>query len=212
MRVHDWDQWQSYRKDRGQPPWIKVHRCLMRDVKWVSLGSHERGDLVSLWLLAADNNGVIPDDPKLLQRLCYLDHPPNINKFLELGLLESDGQPRDANVTPPRRQCDVPEVEAEVEAEVEVEKEVRGKTRKRFSPPTPSEVSEYGSSIEFNIDGNHFCDFYASKGWMVGKNKMKDWKAAVRTWKVKANPGARSSPGLSIAELQAMAKGEKGKP
>ena len=36
-----------------------------------------------------------------------------------------------------------------------------------------------------NIDAENFLDFYESKGWMVGKNKMKDWKAAVRTWEKK---------------------------
>jgi hypothetical protein len=112
IRIHDWDQWQSYRSDRGQPPWIKLHRCLMRDAKWVSLGSQERGDLVSLWLLAADNDGWIPDDIKLIQRLCYMDTPPNINKFIELGLL-------DGTVTPERRQHDAPETETETEEEEE---------------------------------------------------------------------------------------------
>ena len=33
-----------------------------------------------------------------------------------------------------------------------------------------------------NVDPEKFVDFYAAKGWMIGKNKMKDWKAAVRTW------------------------------
>ena len=32
------------------------------------------------------------------------------------------------------------------------------------------------------MDADRFVDFYESKGWMVGKNKMKDWRAAVRTW------------------------------
>jgi hypothetical protein len=33
-----------------------------------------------------------------------------------------------------------------------------------------------------DVDGVKFINFYESKGWMVGKNKMKDWKAAIRTW------------------------------
>lgn len=54
---------------------------------------------------------------------------------------------------------------------------------KKFSKPTPGEVEAYGKSIGFAIDGHEFVDFYESKDWMIGKNKMKDWKAAVRTWK-----------------------------
>lgn len=52
----------------------------------------------------------------------------------------------------------------------------------RFAPPTLSEVQAYVNEKGYHIDAESFIDFYASKGWMVGKNKMKDWKAAVRTW------------------------------
>ncbi len=52
----------------------------------------------------------------------------------------------------------------------------------RFAPPTPDEVSAYALSAGLPVDGNRFVDFYASKGWKVGKNQMKDWQAAVRTW------------------------------
>lgn len=52
----------------------------------------------------------------------------------------------------------------------------------RFVPPTPQEVTDYCQQRQNGIDGNEFCDFYASKGWMIGKSKMKDWRAAVRTW------------------------------
>lgn len=51
-----------------------------------------------------------------------------------------------------------------------------------FSPPTIDEVKAYASAKGYSIDAEQFCDFYASKGWMVGKNKMKDWRAAVRNW------------------------------
>lgn len=53
---------------------------------------------------------------------------------------------------------------------------------KRFTPPSPDEVAAYCGERGNGISGEEFCDFYASKGWMVGKNHMKDWKAAVRTW------------------------------
>ena len=52
----------------------------------------------------------------------------------------------------------------------------------RFVPPTPEEVNTYCRERNNGIDGSEFCDFYTSKGWKVGKNPMKDWKAAVRTW------------------------------
>lgn len=60
--------------------------------------------------------------------------------------------------------------------------EVIGKKRKRFIPPTLEEVKKYCIERNNSVDPQRFIDFYSSKGWMVGKNKMKDWKASVRTW------------------------------
>ena len=57
-----------------------------------------------------------------------------------------------------------------------------GEKRSRFVPPTVEEVAAYCGERNNRIDPQTFVDFYASKGWVVGKSKMKDWKAAVRTW------------------------------
>ena len=118
LQVHDWREWQSYRKDRGQPPWIKVHRCLMRDHKWVALTDTQRGHLISIWILAADNNGSIPDNPTLVKKLCYLEEIPDLDFFVNQGLLD-----RGVNVASEWRQHDHPETEAETEAETETEAE-----------------------------------------------------------------------------------------
>lgn len=52
----------------------------------------------------------------------------------------------------------------------------------RFAPPTVKEVAAYCQERGNNISPEAFIDYYSSKGWMIGKNKMKDWKAAVRNW------------------------------
>ena len=52
----------------------------------------------------------------------------------------------------------------------------------RFTPPTVEEVKAYCTERQNTVDPVSFISFYESKGWMIGKNKMKDWKAAVRTW------------------------------
>lgn len=51
-----------------------------------------------------------------------------------------------------------------------------------FTPPTVEEVADYCLERRNGISAQRFVDFYTSKGWMVGKTKMKDWKASVRTW------------------------------
>jgi len=57
-----------------------------------------------------------------------------------------------------------------------------------FTPPTNQEVKDYCAERGNDISPERFINFYASKGWMIGKNKMKDWKAAVRTWESKDTP------------------------
>lgn len=51
-----------------------------------------------------------------------------------------------------------------------------------FTPPNIEEIREYCVSRNNNVNPEQFYDFYESKGWMVGNARMKDWKAAVRTW------------------------------
>ncbi|MBO4284293.1 MAG: phage replisome organizer N-terminal domain-containing protein [Clostridia bacterium] len=53
---------------------------------------------------------------------------------------------------------------------------------KRFSPPSVEEVADYCRERNNGVNAEQFVDFYSSKGWKVGSNPMKDWKAAVRTW------------------------------
>ena len=61
-------------------------------------------------------------------------------------------------------------------------KKERKNNNRGFTPPTLEEVRSYCSERKNKVDAETFWDFYQGKGWMVGKNKMKDWKAAVRTW------------------------------
>ena len=81
---------------------------------------------------------------------------------------------------------------SEIEKEKEREKENEcyppnplaggSEKKKRFTPPTVEQVAEYCQGKGYHIDPEAFVAFYASKGWMVGKSPMKDWKSAVVTW------------------------------
>jgi hypothetical protein len=75
-----------------------------------------------------------------------------------------------------------PSASASVSASVSASEEGDARGRK-FKPPTPQEVEEYANSIGYPMNGEAWCDSYAVKGWKVGRNSMKDWKAAIRTWK-----------------------------
>jgi len=65
------------------------------------------------------------------------------------------------------------------------EKSAAASPLSRFKKPSVDEVREYVSEMGYHINPNDFVDFYESKGWLVGKTPMKDWKAAVRTWESK---------------------------
>ena len=82
------------------------------------------------------------------------------------------------------------------------------KTRARFTPPTVEEVEAYIRERKSNVNARRFVDFYASKGWMVGKNPMKDWRAAIRTWEqrdgTQTQEVASSAP--DAGELERMKK------
>lgn len=65
-------------------------------------------------------------------------------------------------------------------------------TRHRFTPPTVDEVRAYCTEKGYHVDSERFVDYYTSNGWMVGKNPMKDWKAAVRTWNGKEQPNGKT--------------------
>lgn len=62
-----------------------------------------------------------------------------------------------------------------------------GKSEKRFSPPSIEEVDSYIREKGYTVDAERFVNFYESKGWYVGKNKMKNWRAAVATWQKEDN-------------------------
>lgn len=108
------------------------------------------------------------------------------------------------------------EKEKETDTEIEIEKSEKrsSKTTSRFTPPTLDAVRNYCIERNNDVDPERFVDYYTSNGWKVGKNSMKDWKAAVRTWEktesqkthsagVKSSAGS-NNPFLEIAQEEGL--------
>ena len=81
------------------------------------------------------------------------------------------------------------EIEKEIDIEIDKEKEIYKEkeksdkpTRTRFIAPTVEEVKAYCMERNNKVDAERFVNYYTSNGWKVGKNKMQDWKSAVRSW------------------------------
>ena len=111
-------------------------------------------------------------------------HEPNVNVNVndnDISYLEKKKKKSDAAVS------DLVENEnSESPLEtLQTPKEQSGGGRKRFTIPTPEEVQAYCNERNNGISGQQFYDFYSSKGWKVGSQPMKDWKAAVRTWEMR---------------------------
>ncbi len=109
-----------------------------------------------------------------------------------------------ANVTQVKHLCNGEiEKELEIEKEIELDSSAKSTTtkRKRFEKPTISDVEQYCIERNNNVDPQHFVDYYESNGWKVGKNSMKDWKAAVRTWE---RNGYNQSAKLKSSKTDAM--------
>ena len=125
----------------------------------------------------------------------------DIQNFIGKGSTEADRQRLyDRRISEERKQKKItqsrnleeilekstPEIEIEKELELEIEKDSSAKStttkRKRFEKPSISDIKQYCMERNNNIIAEQFYDYYESNGWKVGKNSMKDWKAAVRTW------------------------------
>ena len=125
----------------------------------------------------------------------------DIQNFIGKGSTEADRQRLyDRRISEERKQnkltqsrnleeiCKKSTPEIELEKDIEIEKEIHSSAkstttkRKRFEKPTLSQITQYCLERNNNVNAEQFYDYYESNGWKVGKNSMKDWKAAVRTW------------------------------
>lgn len=90
LKIANWKRWQTARKDRPdwQPPWIKLHRRLMRNPEWVALPDHQKGQLVCLWLLAAEHGGQIPNSEHHLERVLCFSKKLTLQTFIDAGFIE----------------------------------------------------------------------------------------------------------------------------
>lgn len=158
IRIANWNKWQSYRSDRGQPPWIKLHRTLLRHPCWQSLDDSQKGQLVSLWLLAADRCGEIPADPVMIKKLCMMTEEPDLQMFISLEFIDGD-----ASVTPVRRQDDAsvtPQRQRQRQSQRKNEEEDKIKSGKPDNGPSKKSIIKEKSATVLehlnNITGRSF--------------------------------------------------------
>jgi len=185
LRIKNWDKWQSYRNDRGTPPWIKVHRRLMTSATWAGLKDHDKGHLICIWIAAADNGGRIPADPSVLRKICGLDQNPDISKFIDLGYLEPNERQHGVNMAPTWRQSDPPETETETETETERAEAPPKKTARRKRLPNTWKLTDklrtYCKTKRPDLDPDETAEGFINF-WLGDGRAKADWDRAFMTW------------------------------
>ena len=88
-----------------------------------------------------------------------------------------------------------------IDIEIDKEKEKDIRKSNRFAPPSVDDVRAYCNERHNNVDPERFVDYYESNGWKVGKNKMKDWKATVRSWEHNDYSNNKKQNGSIIHEV-----------
>lgn len=131
------------------------------------LDTNDKKDLEVLNKFKKDNNGFYN------QRL--LDE-------IEKRQRHKNKQRENANKRWHPEDFEVEEKESKSKSNSKTKETTKKKPTKQFKKPTIKEIESYCKERKNNIDAEYFHDFYESKNWMIGKNKMKSWKAAVRTW------------------------------
>ena len=123
LTVTNWGRWQSYRRDRGAPPWIKVHRNLPQNPEWVMLDDRLRGQLVAIWILAASKDGTIEAPAgqlaDFIHRAASMSSEPDLQTLEAAGFVSvaSAWRHDGVNVASSRRHGDAAETETETEVE-----------------------------------------------------------------------------------------------
>jgi len=99
--------------------------------------------------------------------------------------------------------------EVKPKSQIAVVKEAVKRTSSKFNPPSFADVDMYmiERGVSDQSEAASFCDFYESKGWVVGKVKMKSWKAAVRNW---LKNYKHKTKGTDILQLSADSNWEEG--
>lgn len=90
-------------------------------------------------------------------------------------------------------------IKQEQEYSIEKEKPSHPTTTK-FIPPTEEEVAAYIQEKGYSVNAAHFYAYYQSNGWRVGKNPMKSWQGAVRTWELKEKSNGNGNNRTSVED------------
>ena len=179
-KIKNWDEFQHY-KDHRPVHWIKLHSVLLTDYKFSDLSELSQLHLIKLWLLASKDAGNLEGDVSYFCRMIGA-------KKIDLKTLEASGflirtDSYDKNNIP-----------YDIVPREEKRREEESRGNGRFAPPSREDVSAYITDKKYHVNPDKFMSHYESNGWKVGKNPMKDWQAAIRSWESSDKTNGNAKP------------------
>jgi hypothetical protein len=183
LKVKNWEKFQQY--NDGRPlHWIKVFRAILTDYDFTQLSDAEFGRLVKIWLLASQVKNKIPNDPKWIADKCSMRQKPNINTYIQLGMLIPYEIVRNRTETPtlsvPRKEKKRKEISAHFETfwTAYPKKKSKGQAKKAFQKIQPDEhlletmlstIEKAKKSDDWQKDGGQYIPYPATwlnaEGW-----------------------------------------------
>jgi len=180
---------------------IKLEKRLLNDHRWYMMSAKSQLIYIKLILLAAETYNKIPKNDHVLREAlrsrlelsdfknCLKEIRIHFPKFKENRYFRYfyDFESKTNYISPQQKLSNSPAiaeqgVEKEKEKEKDKEKEKRKRKTENFTPPSLDELRSFCLKNKFGLNCEVFINYYSSNGWMVGRNKMKSWRATVRSW------------------------------
>jgi len=200
-RIKNWGKFQHY-KDRN-PPWIKLHVGILQSEDWVMLDDAGKLLAIACMVIAARNNGEVPNNPAYIKRVAYLNKTPNLKPLLECGFLKipladaSDCKQTQADACPETETYRTEEettpigvVSAPPLTAVAKIEPVKRATRWPNDAVVPDDWLAWARERRPEVDADLEAEKFANH-WPSAKNGVKlDWQKTWRNWilNAKASP------------------------
>ena len=186
IEIVNWDKFQTF-KDR-RPKWVKLNTDIVEEFdedgfpkKFFNLPDTAKLTFLMLLCRRAYYHQCVPYKSNTQLKKMLGINTVNVQPLIDKGFIKilQNFTKTIQNFTEVYTN---PTPEREREGEKEREKEGRN------IPPTLQQIKNFIQEKKYSVDADKFFNFYESKAWFVGKNKMKNWQAAVRTWLPKDKP------------------------
>lgn len=205
-------------------PWLRLYTDTVDNEKIRLLAFEDRWHYIALLCLM--QQGVLDNDNELLARKIAVKLGVQLpalqeikKRLMDVELIRNDFRPvgwnkkqyksdssvervrkhrknkdiKECNVTETllKRKCNALDTDTDTDTE-----QKKKRISRRFTPPTLTEIKEYIKEKKYYVDGDRFYNFYESKDWMIGTNKMKKWKAALANWNKKSEQPENKFSGM----------------